>query len=234
MKTNITAFLNEQHCSVPDNNKPDSDVASKVKTILMEKLDLDYEQIENEMDLLRDLGMDELDCMEFLMDIEHTFSISNPIHEEVLCPELGNDKEELVKEVENLGEKVEKMRKVMEGSLDMYVNGVFRVLREGDNFDDIDKMKVLLEELENPVKTIHELRGQLTRVVLQLLAEDADLTEKRVEELETQLEAVEEELEKLDVFGITKNDDLDISLATVGEIIALIEWVLKEKDEHGA
>ena len=234
MNTNMTEFLKEKHIPVPDNNTPDSEVAIKIKTILKDQLELEYDQIMPEMDLLRDLGMDALDCMEVLMSIEQTFGKAIPVLEDVLSNPVKqlpkNDKEELTEWIGELAEKLDKLRTMVRDAMDMQVTGILRVLKEGDKFDEADKVELLLEKMEADVKAIEDARGQVARVALKLSAEGDDMTEEKIEELEAQLGSVEEKVEEMDVFGITRMMNSNVSLVTVGEIIALVEWQEKENN----
>ena len=48
-----------------------SDVASKVKAIIVDKLGVDESEVTNEASFTNDLGADSLDTVELIMEFEH-------------------------------------------------------------------------------------------------------------------------------------------------------------------
>jgi acyl carrier protein len=55
-----------------------SQIAQKVKQIIVEKLGVDEAEVTNEASFTNDLGADSLDTVELIMEFEKEFSISIP------------------------------------------------------------------------------------------------------------------------------------------------------------
>jgi acyl carrier protein len=55
-----------------------SDIASKVKAIIVEKLGVDETEVTTEASFTNDLGADSLDTVELIMEFEKEFNISIP------------------------------------------------------------------------------------------------------------------------------------------------------------
>jgi acyl carrier protein len=55
-----------------------SDVAERVKTIIMDKLGVEASEITNEANFTNDLGADSLDTVELIMEFEKEFNIAIP------------------------------------------------------------------------------------------------------------------------------------------------------------
>ena len=55
-----------------------SDIASKVKKIIVDKLGVDEAEVTNEASFTNDLGADSLDTVELIMEFEKEFNISIP------------------------------------------------------------------------------------------------------------------------------------------------------------
>ena len=55
-----------------------SEIESKVKAIIVEKLGVDENQVTNQASFTADLGADSLDTVELIMEIEKVFNISIP------------------------------------------------------------------------------------------------------------------------------------------------------------
>ena len=55
-----------------------SDVASKVKAIIVDKLGVDESEVVNEASFTNDLGADSLDTVELIMEFEKEFNIAIP------------------------------------------------------------------------------------------------------------------------------------------------------------
>ena len=55
-----------------------SEIASKVKAIIVDKLVVEESQVTNEASFTNDLGADSLDTVELIMDFEKEFGISIP------------------------------------------------------------------------------------------------------------------------------------------------------------
>ena len=55
-----------------------SDVASRVKTIIVDKLSVEESEVTNEASFTNDLGADSLDTVELIMEFEKEFGLSIP------------------------------------------------------------------------------------------------------------------------------------------------------------
>jgi len=55
-----------------------SDVANRVKQIIVDKLGVDISEVTNEASFTNDLGADSLDTVELIMEFEKEFDISIP------------------------------------------------------------------------------------------------------------------------------------------------------------
>ncbi len=60
------------------NRKEMSDIASKVKAIIVEKLGVDESEVTPEASFTNDLGADSLDTVELIMELEKEFNVSIP------------------------------------------------------------------------------------------------------------------------------------------------------------
>ena len=55
-----------------------SDIATRVKAIIMDKLGVEESEINNEANFTNDLGADSLDTVELIMEFEKEFNIAIP------------------------------------------------------------------------------------------------------------------------------------------------------------
>jgi acyl carrier protein len=55
-----------------------SDIAARVKKIIVDKLGVDESEVNNEASFTNDLGADSLDTVELIMEFEKEFNISIP------------------------------------------------------------------------------------------------------------------------------------------------------------
>jgi acyl carrier protein len=60
------------------NIKKMSEIAAKVKSIIVEKLGVEESEVTNEASFTNDLGADSLDTVELIMEFEKEFNISIP------------------------------------------------------------------------------------------------------------------------------------------------------------
>lgn len=58
-----------------------SEVASKVKAIIVDKLGVDENEVTNEASFTNDLGADSLDTVELIMEFEKQFNVTIPDNE---------------------------------------------------------------------------------------------------------------------------------------------------------
>ena len=55
-----------------------SEIAEKVKAIIVDKLSVDEAEVKNEASLSNDLGADSLDTVELIMEFEKQFNVTIP------------------------------------------------------------------------------------------------------------------------------------------------------------
>ena len=55
-----------------------SDISTKVKQIIVDKLGVDEQEVTNEASFTNDLGADSLDTVELIMEFEKEFDVSIP------------------------------------------------------------------------------------------------------------------------------------------------------------
>ena len=55
-----------------------SDIAAKVRAIIVDKLDVDESEVTNEASFTNDLGADSLDTVELIMEFEKEFDLAIP------------------------------------------------------------------------------------------------------------------------------------------------------------
>ncbi len=74
------AYLFKKYIFAPNkqNLKNMSDIASRVKKIIVDKLGVDEAEVTNEASFTNDLGADSLDTVELIMEFEKEFNISIP------------------------------------------------------------------------------------------------------------------------------------------------------------
>jgi acyl carrier protein len=66
------------------------DVESKVKSIIVDKLGVDEEEVTHEANFTNDLGADSLDTVELIMEFEKEFDISIPDEDAENIATVGN------------------------------------------------------------------------------------------------------------------------------------------------
>ena len=101
----VLEYLKQNSVSVPDNNIPDSEAATKIKQLFAEYEGVDIAEVVNEAKMIYDLGMDALDVVEFLMVLEQNFDVVMPeeideafFGEDVPYLDPDADKKEALKE----------------------------------------------------------------------------------------------------------------------------------------
>ena len=55
-----------------------SEIASRVKAIIVDKLGVEESEVTNEASFTNDLGADSLDTVELIMEFEKEFNVTNP------------------------------------------------------------------------------------------------------------------------------------------------------------
>ena len=74
-----------------------SDITGKVKSIIVDKLGVDENEVTNEASFTNDLGADSLDTVELIMEFEKEFNIAIPDDEAEKIATLGD----AIKYIEN-------------------------------------------------------------------------------------------------------------------------------------
>lgn len=67
-----------------------SDISSRVKAIIVDKLGVDESEVTNEATFTNDLGADSLDTVELIMQFEKEFSIDIPDDQAEKISTVGN------------------------------------------------------------------------------------------------------------------------------------------------
>jgi len=67
-----------------------SDIADKVKKIIVDKLGVDESEVTNEASFTNDLGADSLDTVELIMEFEKEFDLSIPDEQAENIQTVGN------------------------------------------------------------------------------------------------------------------------------------------------
>ena len=67
-----------------------SDIASRVKAIIVDKLGVDENEVVNEASFTNDLGADSLDTVELIMEFEKEFDIAIPDEEAEKIETVGD------------------------------------------------------------------------------------------------------------------------------------------------
>ena len=70
-----------------------SDIASRVKAIIVDKLGVDENEVVNEASFTNDLGADSLDTVELIMEFENQFDIQIPDDDAESLDTVGKIKE---------------------------------------------------------------------------------------------------------------------------------------------
>ena len=68
-----------------------SEIASKVKAIIVDKLGVEESEVTNEASFTNDLGADSLDTVELIMELEKEFGISIPDDQAEKIATVGDD-----------------------------------------------------------------------------------------------------------------------------------------------
>ena len=67
-----------------------SDISSRVKAIIVDKLDVEETEVTPEASFTNDLGADSLDTVELFMDFEKEFNIQIPVDQEEKFTTVGH------------------------------------------------------------------------------------------------------------------------------------------------
>lgn len=209
-------FLKQNSVSVPDNNTPDSASATEIKQLFAEYEGVDIAEVVNEAKMVSDLGMDALDVVEFLMVLEKNFDIILPkeidevfFGEEIPYLDPDADKREALKEkLKEIEEGIASLRKALE--------------YEEAGLDDSDNEQEGLGEGE--IEDFAEIVDDAASTLDAIKREFGDLKEDAVEEFAEKVQDLEETVK-----SFMGENELLKGDATVGEMIALVEWLVEQK-----
>ena len=216
----VLEYLKQNCVSVPDNNISDSEAATKIKQLFAEYEGVDIAEVVNEAKMVYDLGMDALDVVEFLMVLEQNFDVVMPeeideafFGEDVPYLDPDADKKEALKEkLKGIEEGIASMRK----ELDDMVSGSSESdnEQEGLDEDEIEEFQEIIDDAESTLDAIKREFGELKENAIEEFAE-------KVQDLEETVKS------------FTGEDELLQGDATVDEMIALVEWLVKQKACEG-
>lgn len=216
----VLDFLKQNSVTIPDNNTPDSVSATKIKQLFAELEGVDIAEVVNEAKIVSDLGMDALDVVEFMLTLEKNFDIVLPdeideafFGEEIPYLDPDMDKREALKEkLKSIEKGIASLRKALEdeeAGLDDFDDE-----HEGLDEDEIEEFEEIIEEAASTLDTIKREFGELKEEAIEEFAE-------KVQDLE--------EIVK----GLLGENELLKGDATVGEMIALVEWLVEQKVYEG-
>ena len=212
----VLEYLKQNGVSVPDNNIPDSEAATKIKQFFAEYEGVDIAEVVNEAKMIYDLGMDALDVVEFLMVLEQNFDVVMP--EEIDEAFFGEDVPYLDPDADKKEALKEKLKGIEEGMVSMrkVLNDMVSGLKDSSNElegldkDEIEEFQEIIDDAESTLDAIKREFGELEEDAIDEFAE-------KVQDLEETVKSFTGENELL------KGD------ATVGEMIALVEWLVGQK-----
>ncbi len=78
-----------------------SDIASKVKAIIVDKLGVDESEVTNEASFTNDLGADSLDTVELIMEFEKEFDLAIPDDQAEKISTVGEAIQHIEEAIEN-------------------------------------------------------------------------------------------------------------------------------------
>ncbi len=211
----VLDFLKQNSVSVPNNNTPDSVSATKIKQLFAEYEGFDIAEVVNGAKMVSDLGMDALDVVEFLLVLETNFDIILPeeideafFGEEIPYLDLDADKREALKEkLKEIEEGIASLRKALED--------------EEVGLDDSDDGQENLGEDE--IEDFAEIVDDAASTLDAIKREFGELKEEAIEEFAEKVQDLEETVK-----GLLGENELLKGDATVGEMIALVEWLVEQ------
>ncbi len=216
----VLEYLKQNSVSVPDNSIPDSVAATEIRQLFAELAGVDIAEVVNEAKMVSDLGMDALDVVQFMLELEKKFDIALPeeidealFGEEIPYLEPDADKREALKgKLKEIEERIASLRKTSDDA------------KTGLNDSDKDQEGIDEEEVEDFAEIVDEAESTLDDIK----REFEELKEDAIEEFTEKVQDLEETVKGLlGEYELLKGD------ATVGEMIALVEWLVKQKAETG-
>lgn len=216
----VLDFLKQNSVSVPDNNTPDSVSATKIKQLFVEYEGVGIAEVVNEAKMVSDLGMDALDVVEFMLTLEKNFDIVLPdeideafFGEGIPYLDPDMDKKEALKEkLKGIEEGIASLRKALED--------------EEAGLDDSDDEQEGLGEDE--IEDFAEIVDDAASTLDAIKREFGELKEEAIEEFAEKVQDLEETVK-----GLLGENELLKGDATVGEMIALVEWLVEQKVYEG-
>lgn len=212
----VLDYLKQNGVPIPNNNTTDSVSATKIKQLLAEYEGVDIAEVVNEAKMIYDLGMDALDVVEFLMVLEKDFDVVMPeeideafFGEEVPYLDPDMDKKEALNEkLKGIEEGIASMKKVLDDIVSE--SGDSDNEQEGLDEDEIEELEEIIEDAESTLNAIKREFGELKEDAIEEFAE-------KVQDLEETVKS------------FTGEDELLKGDATVGEMIALVEWLVEQQ-----
>lgn len=211
----VLDFLKQNSVSVPNNNTPDSVSATKIKQLFAKYEGVDIAEVVNGAKMVSDLGMDALDVVEFLLVLETNFDIILPeeideafFGEEIPYLDPDADKREALKEkLKEIEEGIASLRKALED--------------EEAGLDDSDDEQEGLDKDE--IEDFAEIVDDAASTLDAIKREFGELKEEAIEEFAEKVQDLEETVK-----GLLGENELLKGDATVGEMIALVEWLVEQ------
>lgn len=216
----VSEYLKQNSVSVPGNNIPDSVSATEIRQLFAELAGVDIAEVVNEAKMVSDLGMDALDVVQFMLELEKKFDIALPeeideafFGEEIPYLDPDADKMEALKgKLKEIEERIASLRKTLDDA------------KTGLNDSDKDQEGIDEEEVEDFAEIVDEAESTLDDIK----REFEELKEDAIEEFTEKVQDLEETVKGLlGEYELLKGD------ATVGEMIALVEWLVKQEAETG-
>ena len=216
----VLDFLKQNSVTIPDNNTPDSAAATKIKQLFAEYEGVDIAEVVNNAKMVSDLGMDALDIVEFLMVLEKNFDVVMP--EEIDEAFFGEGIPYLDPDADKREALKEKLTEIEEGitSLRKELNDAKSGLDDSDNGQEglgEDEIEDFAEIVDDAASTLDAIKREF-----------GELKEEAIEEFAEKVQDLEETVK-----GLLGENELLKGDATVGEMIALVEWIVEKKDSEG-
>ncbi len=215
----VLDYLKQNSVPALDNSTPDSVSAAKIKQLFVEYEGVDITKVVNEAKMISDLGMDALDVVELILVLENNFDIVLP--QEIDEAFFGEEAPYLNPNIDKNEALKEKLKGIEEGILSLRKTLHDMEYRSDDSnneYKDLDK-----DEFEDFSEAIDDAESTLNDIK----SEFGELKEEAIEEFAGKVKDLDETVK-----GLMSENELLKGDATVGEMIALVEWLVKQKDSE--